>query len=83
MEPDRATQRLVAFWPLGLGALVLMLLWLGPLPAMSRRAFSAHMTLHLGVAVVAAPMVAIGLNRARFGLAGAQPSLLTWRRPSR
>ena len=77
MEPDRATQRLVAFWPLGLGALVLMLLWLGPLPAMSRRAFSAHMTLHLGVAVVAAPMVAIGLNRARFGLAGAQPSLLT------
>ena len=43
------------------GALVLGGLWLGPLPLFSRTAFSLHMLLHLGVMVVAAPLLALGL----------------------
>lgn len=50
-------------WPLILGFLVLAACWLGPLPAMSRTAFSAHMLLHLGVVALAAPLIAIGLAR--------------------
>lgn len=48
-------------WPLWAGLAVLAVLWLGPLPAMSRTAFSAHMILHLGVVALAAPLLAIGL----------------------
>lgn len=51
-------------WPLHLGLLILAALWLGPLPAMSRTAFSLHMILHLGVVALAAPLLAIGLARA-------------------
>lgn len=51
-------------WALWLGLLVLAALWLGPLPAMSRTAFSAHMILHLGVVALAAPLLALGLFRA-------------------
>lgn len=50
-------------WPLAIGILVLGLLWFGPLPDMARRAFSPHMILHLGVVVVAAPIIAIGVLR--------------------
>lgn len=46
------------------GLLILAGLWLGPLPAMSRTAFSAHMVLHLGVVVLVAPLLAMGLVRA-------------------
>src|SRR5690606_17241260 len=45
------------------GILILALLWLGPLPALSRTAFSAHMLLHLGVVALAAPVLALGLVR--------------------
>lgn len=48
-------------WPLAAGLLPLAWLWLGPLPEMARRGFSAHMILHLGVMVVAAPLIVIGL----------------------
>ena len=44
--------------------LILAGLWLGPLPAMSRTAFSAHMLLHLGVVALVAPLLAMGLVRA-------------------
>jgi putative membrane protein len=50
-------------WPLGLGILLLVGLWSGPLPELSGRAFSAHMLLHLGIVAVASPLVAIGLIR--------------------
>jgi len=43
------------------GMLVLAALWLGPLPLISQTAFSPHMMLHLGVVVVAAPLIAFGL----------------------
>lgn len=55
--------RVVRFWPLAAGLLLLAGLWLGPLPGMARRAFSPHMILHLGVMVVAAPLFVIGLMR--------------------
>lgn len=45
------------------GLLILAGLWLGPLPAMSRTAFSAHMLLHLGVVALVAPLLAMGLVR--------------------
>jgi putative membrane protein len=44
-----------------LGLIVLAGLWLGPLVPMSRTAFSPHMMLHLGVVVVASPLIACGL----------------------
>jgi putative membrane protein len=44
------------------GVLVLAGLWLGPLMPLSRTAFSPHMLLHLGIVVVAAPLVAFGLT---------------------
>jgi putative membrane protein len=42
----------------GLGTLTLAALWLGPLPALARDAFAAHMTMHMGVVAVAAPLLA-------------------------
>lgn len=59
-----STTQFKQLWPVYLGLLVLALCWLGPLPAMSRTAFSAHMLLHLGVTSLAAPLLALGLARA-------------------
>lgn len=70
------SRRLIRAWPLVLGLAVLAVLWLGPLPAMSRRAFSPHMILHLGVTVVAAPLLAVGLVRAGLGAGRARHPLL-------
>ena len=56
---------LVCWWPLVAAVLLLAALWCGPLPAMSRIAFSPHMILHLGVVGAAAPLLAFGLIRAR------------------
>ena len=43
------------------GVAVLAALWLGPLPSMSRTALLPHMLLHLGVTVIAAPLLALAL----------------------
>lgn len=56
-------------WPAVAGIVLLAALWLGPLPAMSHVAFSVHMALHLGVTVIAAPLIAIGLIASGLGLA--------------
>ena len=56
-----AASRRMAVAALACGSLLLVLLWYGPLPDMARRAFSPHMFLHLGVTVVAAPLIALGL----------------------
>jgi len=42
-----------------LGWLVLMMAWLGPLPELARSSFAAHMTLHMAVVAVAAPLLSI------------------------
>lgn len=40
--------------------------WLGPLPRLAERAFFAHMTMHMCVVAVAAPLIAVGVAGARF-----------------
>ena len=60
---SRRSAGLARWWPLGAAAVLLAWLWLGPLPAMSRIAFSPHMILHLGLVGVVAPLLAFGLIR--------------------
>lgn len=47
------------------GVLLLGALWLGPLPALARTSFLAHMTLHMGVIAVAAPLLVAGVAGGR------------------
>ena len=49
-----------------IGLAVLAAVWLGPLPALARHSFSAHMTLHIAVVALAAPLIAAGLANTRF-----------------
>jgi putative membrane protein len=44
-----------------LGLVTLAVVWLGPLPALAGRAFSAHMLMHMGVVAIAAPLLALGV----------------------
>ena len=46
-----------------LGCLVLAAAWLGPLPTLARHSFAAHMSLHIAVVAIAAPVLAAGLAR--------------------
>lgn len=48
------------------GLITLAAVWLGPLPQLARHAFFAHMTMHMGVVAVAAPLLALGLAGGRF-----------------
>lgn len=50
-------------WHLLCGLAILALIWLGPLPALSRTAFSLGMIAHLGAVALAAPLIAYGLSR--------------------
>lgn len=63
-------------WPIGAGLVVLAVLWLGPLHSIAGHVFSVHMALHLGVVVVAAPLLGIGLKRWRSAVAGNQPRVI-------
>jgi putative membrane protein len=49
-----------AFSALG-SAIVLALNWLGPLPELAVHSFAAHMTMHVAVVAVAAPLLALAL----------------------
>jgi len=49
-----------------LGMLVLAGVWLGPLQQLAPGHFAAHMTMHMGVVAVAAPLLALGLAGGRF-----------------
>jgi putative membrane protein len=44
-----------------LGVALLTGLWLGPLPALARHSFAAHMTMHMGVVALAAPLLALAI----------------------
>ncbi len=48
-----------------LGLMTLAAVWLGPLPELARASFSAHMTMHMGVVAVAAPLIALGVAGTR------------------
>lgn len=58
-----------------LGAVILAALWLGPLPGLARTAFFAHMTMHMGVVAVAAPLLALGIAGGRFDPVRRAPAL--------
>ncbi|HET8819150.1 MAG TPA: cytochrome c oxidase assembly protein [Xanthomonadaceae bacterium] len=47
------------------GLLALGAAWLGPLPDWSRHAFSAHMSMHMAVVAIAAPLLALGIAGSR------------------
>lgn len=59
------------------GFAVLAAAWLGPLPALAPRYFSAHMTLHMAVVAVAAPLIALGLAGGRGDLTHRFPALFS------
>jgi putative membrane protein len=40
---------------------VLALAWLGPLPELARHSFAAHMTMHIAIVAVAAPLLAVAM----------------------
>jgi putative membrane protein len=61
--------------PLILGLLVLAIAWIGPLPDLAARSFAAHMTMHMTVVAVAAPLMAFGLAGTRLDPARARPQL--------
>ena len=48
---------------MGLGLTTLAALWLGPLVPLSRTVFPAHMLLHLGLILLAAPLLALSIAR--------------------
>jgi putative membrane protein len=58
---------------LALGLLTLAAVWLGPLPGLAPHRFSAHMTMHMGVVAVAAPLLALGLAGGRYDPARRYP----------
>lgn len=62
---------------LALGVSALAALWLGPLPGMARHAFAAHMTMHMGVVAVAAPLLALGIAGGRLDPVPRAPALFT------
>jgi len=47
---------------LALGLVSLAIVWLGPLPDLARSSFSAHMTMHMTVVAIAAPLIAFGVR---------------------
>jgi putative membrane protein len=57
------------------GLLALAAAWLGPLPQMARQAFWAHMTMHMGVVAVAAPLIALGVTGGQFDPVRKAPAL--------
>ena len=56
-----------------LGLITLAAAWLGPLPALAREFFAAHMTMHMAVVAVAAPLLAIALGGGRYDPARKAP----------
>lgn len=64
-------------WAWNIGWLVLTAAWLGPLPELARTSFAAHMTLHMAVVSVAAPLLAIGAAGLRYDPVKRVPALFS------
>lgn len=64
-------------WALALGAAVLAGTWLGPLPRLAAHSFAAHMSMHMGVVAIAAPLLAHGLAQGRFDPVRRAPRLFS------
>jgi putative membrane protein len=59
------------------GFATLALAWLGPLPMLAPRSFAAHMTMHMAVVAVAAPLMALGLAGGHLDVARRYPRLFS------
>jgi putative membrane protein len=57
------------------GLATLAAAWLGPLPALAPRSFSAHMTMHMAVVAAAAPLLAVSVAGSRVDPAARWPVL--------
>jgi putative membrane protein len=53
-----------------LSVLLLAAIWLGPLPALARHSFAAHMAMHMAVVAVAAPLIAFAAAGSRYDPVG-------------
>ena len=62
---------------LALAVVTLAGVWLGPLPQLAPRSFTAHMTMHIGVVAVAAPLLALALAGGCWDLARRFPRLFS------
>ncbi|WP_372425173.1 cytochrome c oxidase assembly protein [Salinarimonas chemoclinalis] len=60
---------------LGAGIALLAAAWIGPLPALAMTRFWAHMTMHLAVVALAAPLIAAALAGSRFDPVARAPVL--------
>lgn len=58
---------------LGAGIALLAAAWAGPLPALAMTRFWAHMTMHLAVVALAAPLIAAALAGSRYDPAARAP----------
>lgn len=59
------------------GLVTLAAAWLGPLPALAAHHFSAHMTMHMAVVAVAAPLIALGVSGTRLDLTHRLPAVFS------
>ncbi len=57
------------------GLLSLVAVWIAPLPQLGQHTFWAHMTMHMGVVAVAAPLLAFGIAGSRFDPVRHTPTL--------
>jgi putative membrane protein len=55
------------------GLVTMAALWCGPLPTLARSSFSAHMALHMGVAALGSPLLALGIAGGRLDPVGRAP----------
>ena len=62
---------------LGAGIVTLAAAWLGPLPGLAPHDFSAHMTMHMAVVAVAAPLIAFGVAGHRLDPTHRYPALFS------
>lgn len=63
--------------PLFLGVLTLAIVWLAPQPEWIRHSFSAHMTIHMTVVAISAPLLALGLTGSAWDPARRAPRLFS------
>jgi putative membrane protein len=63
--------------PLLIGVVTLAAVWLGPLPRLATEYFSAHMTMHMSVVAIAAPLIALGVTASHFDAVGRYPLLFS------
>ena len=60
---------------LAVGLATLAAAWLGPLPGLAGHSFAAHMTMHIAVVAVAAPLLALAMAGTRTDPVGVMPAL--------